>query len=109
LIVDVNWLSRREETAVRSGCGQSVYIGFNNLEKFSALGMFSSAVPRDVETSYAELLEDPSDLNKLDALWIGCGADDFLHDRNLEFGKILTDHGINHTLRMTEGVHNYEA
>ncbi len=91
------------------GGGRAVYIGFNNLEKFSALAMFSGAVPRDFETSYASQLADPSDLNKLDALWIGCGTDDFLHDRNLEFGKILTEHGVNHTLRMTEGVHNYEA
>ena len=91
------------------GGGQTAYIGMNNLERFSALGMFSAAAPRDFETTYAELLADKEDLNSLDAFWIGCGVDDFLYDRNMEFTKTLTDHGINHTLHTSDGVHNYES
>lgn len=91
------------------GGGQTVAIGMNSLEKFSALGMFSAAAPEDFATAYADQLADPAKLNALDAFWIGCGTDDFLHDRNMAFAKVLTDHGVNHTLRMTEGVHNYEA
>lgn len=91
------------------GGGQTVHIGFNNLNKFSALGIFSGAVPQDLSTSYSEQIASVDAFNNLDALWIACGTEDFLYERNMVFGKALTDHGINHTMRMTPGVHNYES
>ncbi len=92
------------------GGGQAVDIGFNNLDKFSVIGGFSGAVPTDFATRFADLLAKPDAVNKkLNLLWFGVGKDDILYQRNLDFGKVLDEKGIKHTLKITEGVHNYES
>jgi enterochelin esterase family protein len=90
------------------GGGQALQIGFGNLDRFSAIGAFSAAVPRDFEERYAGLLADPDELNnKLGLLWIACGEDDFILDRSERLGKILTAHEIEHTYRRTKGAHTW--
>ncbi|MDA0206463.1 MAG: alpha/beta hydrolase-fold protein [Acidobacteria bacterium] len=92
------------------GGGQAINIGFSNLDKFSVVGSFSGAIPGDFETHFASELAKPDLVNRrLALLWIGCGKDDFLHQRNQEFSALLKAKGIKHTLEITEGVHNYEA
>ena len=92
------------------GGGQAINIGFSNLDKFSVIGSFSGAIPGDFETHFASELADSASVNKkLALLWIGCGKDDFLHERNQQFSALLKSKGIEHTLEITEGVHNYEA
>jgi len=92
------------------GGGQAIDIGFSNLDKFSVIGSFSGAVPGDFETRFASELGNSAAMNKkLALLWIGCGKDDFLIERNQDFSKLLKAKGIKHTLEITEGVHNYEA
>ena len=40
-------------------------------------------------------------------LWIGCGKDDFLLERNQKFTSWLKETGIDHTYKVTEGSHNW--
>ncbi|MHC4070306.1 MAG: alpha/beta hydrolase, partial [Planctomycetota bacterium] len=70
------------------GGGQSVTIGLGNLDVFSYVGAFSSAV-RD-EAKYKLLLSDPNSTNaRLELLWVGCGRKDFLFDANTRFLETL--------------------
>jgi len=90
------------------GGGQSLGIGFGNLERFSAIGAFSAAVPRDFEEKFAGLLADSQGLNeKLKLLWIACGEDDFILERSERLEKLLKEHDIEHTYRKTEGAHTW--
>ena len=92
------------------GGGQAITIGLRNLDKFSVIGSFSGAVPRDDQDSTTLLLRDATKINDaLDLFWIGCGRDDFLLERNQNFTKLLSEHGIDHVYRQTEGVHNYHV
>jgi enterochelin esterase-like enzyme len=92
------------------GGGQAITIGLRNLDKFSAIGSFSGAVPSDRDAPVAEILGDAKSVNDvLDLFWIGCGRDDFLLDRNVSFDKLLQDKGIEHQLHVTDGVHNFHV
>jgi enterochelin esterase family protein len=90
------------------GGGQSLTIGFNHLDLFSAVAAFSAAVPGDFETRYAQALGDAKGLNaKLKLLWIGCGKDDSLFARSQKLSEFLKAHDIKHTFRSSEGAHTY--
>lgn len=54
------------------GAAQSLAIGLHNLALFSAIAAFSGGGNRD-EWEKA----DPSQLNKLKVIWLGCGTEDF--------------------------------
>ena len=92
------------------GGGQAITIGLGNLDKFSAIGSFSGAVPRDGAERVSEILGDAKTVNDaLDLFWIGCGRDDFLFERNTTFVAALREKGIDHVFQPTEGVHNYHV
>jgi enterochelin esterase family protein len=101
----------REQRAIAGlsmGGGQAIAIGFRHLDRFSAIGAFSAAVPQDFETQFAGLLAAPGAANaKLKVLWVGCGREDFLFERNAKFAALLTAKGIRNTWRATEGNHTY--
>ena len=90
------------------GGGQSLQIGFERLDLFSALGAFSAAVPNDFETQFKALLENSSETNgKLKLLWMGCGEQDEIFNRTVRLDEILNAHKIHHTFVRLEGRHNY--
>jgi enterochelin esterase-like enzyme len=91
------------------GGGQALQIGLGHLDTFSAVGAFSSAIPRDFENRFKTLLDHPKETNKkLDLLWIGCGRQDTIAFRGSEnLSAVLEKHGIKHTFRPTEGRHTY--
>ena len=90
------------------GGGQSLTIGFNHLDLFSAVAAFSAAVPGDFETRYAPALGDAKGTNaKLKLLWIGCGEQDSLFPRSKKLSEALAEHHIKHTFRATQGAHTY--
>ncbi len=92
------------------GGGQAITIGLDNLDRFSAIGSFSGAVPREGTERLNTILFTPKKVNDaLDLFWIACGRDDFLLDRNEAFTKLLSEKGIQHTYHLTEGVHNYHV
>lgn len=90
------------------GGGHSLQIGLDHLELFSAIGAFSAGVPNNFENRFKSLLDDPDETNaKLKMLWIGCGKEDSLFERNHKLSELLTSHKIHHTFYPTEGRHNY--
>lgn len=90
------------------GGGQSLQIGLTHLDQFSAVGAFSSAIPRNFETKFADLLNHPDQTNKkLNLLWIGCGRQDPGFQGSQNLSKVLDTHQIKHTFHPTEGRHTY--
>ena len=103
--------SGRENRAIvglSMGGGQALQIGLGHLDRFSAVGAFSSAVPGDFADRFKTLLDAPQSTNpKLKLLWLGCGRGDGAFDRNQKLSDLLASHQINHTFYPTEGLHNF--
>jgi len=90
------------------GGGQSLAIGFDHLDLFSAIGAFSAAVPADFETRYADALKHSAETNaKLKLLWFGCGKQDSLFPRSQKLAELFDAHQIKHTFRAIDGFHTY--
>lgn len=88
------------------GGGQSLTIGLNHLDRFGWVGGFSSSVP--AQETVADALQNAEATNqKLKLLWIGCGKDDFLLQRNEAFIALLKEKGIHHEWHLTEGNHSW--
>jgi enterochelin esterase-like enzyme len=100
---------QRAIVGLSMGGGQSLTIGLKNLDRFAWVGGFSSAPPRgEVDKQFADLLQDVSATNgQLKLLWIGCGKDDFLLERNEKFHTWLSEKKINHQYRLTDGGHDW--
>ena len=102
--------ANRAIAGLSMGGGQAIAIGFGHLEMFDAIGAFSAAVPNGFATQFANAVDTPDKVNEqLSLLWIGCGKDDVAVQRSQDLGNLLTGKGIQHTLRITDGVHNFEA
>jgi enterochelin esterase family protein len=90
------------------GGGQAMEIGLTHLDQFSAVGAFSSAIPRDFETRFSSILKNPDDTNKkLKLFWIGCGVQDPAIRGSRNLSELLNKNQIHHTFRETEGRHTY--
>lgn len=91
------------------GGGQSLGIGLSHLDLFQWVGGFSSAAPGgNLQEQFPEL-KDATNAAKPELLWIACGKDDFLLNRNETFIAWLEEHSIKHTWRLTEGSHNWRV
>ena len=91
------------------GGGHALHIGLSNLDRFSAVAAFSSAVPPRFEARFNSLLENPEATNrKLKMLWIGCGRQDPAFERNQKLSELLTSRQIRNTFHATEGLHNFD-
>jgi enterochelin esterase family protein len=96
----------RAITGLSMGGGQSLTIGLGNLDLFGWIGAFSSAVPEG--ENLEKLLTKPQEINnKLKLLWIGCGKNDFLFERNQKFFERLKTDKIKHVAHITEGAHEW--
>jgi len=100
---------QRAVAGLSMGGGQSLTIGLKHLDRFAWIAGFSSATPvGDVDKQLANLLENVSATNEqLKLLWIGCGKEDFLLERNEQFHTWLSDKKINHHYRLTDGGHDW--
>ncbi|MHB8863081.1 MAG: alpha/beta hydrolase-fold protein [Pirellulaceae bacterium] len=100
---------QRAIAGLSMGGGQSLTIGLKNLDRFAWIGGFSSVPPRgDVEGTFAELLQNVAAINdQVKLLWIGCGKEDFLLERNEEFHTWLSEKEIDHTYQRTDGGHDW--
>lgn len=105
----INDAQHRAMAGLSMGGGQTVNIGLANLDKFTWLGAFSSAVRKtDIEDRIDKLFEDPDFVNsRLNLFWIGCGNRDFLFDANKKFIEYLEQKNIKHAARFTEGKHTW--
>jgi len=110
--VERNYRVRRDRgsraiAGLSMGGGQSLLVGLNHLELFAWVGAFSSFAP-DPEQTLASALANGTKTNKrLKLLWIACGKDDFLVDRNKSLDETLTRHGVTHVFKITEGKHQW--
>jgi enterochelin esterase family protein len=93
------------------GGGQSLFVGLRNSDKFQWVAGFSSSVSASSADRFlADLKDRPSEVNEqLSLLWIGCGKDDFLLQRNEEFIQWLKDADIAHSYQVTEGGHQWRV
>ena len=98
--------ANRAIVGLSMGGGQSLTIGLNHVDRFGWVGGFSASVPK-AET-VASALANPGTTNKkLKLLWIGCGKDDFLLQRNEAFLATLTEKNIHHEWHLTDGGHSW--
>lgn len=85
------------------GGWQSLTVGLNALDRFAWIGSFSGAVEPD---AIQKALDDKTGTNeRLKLLWIACGREDFLLERNNRLIDALKEHGINHEWHLTDGSH----
>ena len=88
------------------GGGQALTVGLNHADSFAWVGGFSSGVP--ASETVAAALEAKAGLNrKLKLLWIACGKDDFLLQRNEEFIARLREKNVKHQWELTPGNHSW--
>src|SRR5579883_1472151 len=92
------------------GGGQSLTIGFDHPELFTAVAAFSAAVPADFATRFATTLDHSADTNaQYKLIWIGCGREDSLFPRSEALSKLLADHHVKHVFHPTPGAHTYQV
>lgn len=91
------------------GGGQSLFTGFNNLDKFAWIGSYSAYLTPEVfEKYFAAAAADPEGTNKkLRLLWLGVGKSDFLYQQAAEFDEYLKGKKIEHRSLVTEGGHTW--
>lgn len=92
------------------GGGQSFVIGLRNLDKFSAIGEFSSGLLSDgFDYGKYGIDPDPERINKnLDLLWISCGTLDTRWQGHLALDADLTERGIRHQFDSSEYGHQWQ-
>ncbi len=91
------------------GGGQSLTIGLRHADRFSYVGGFSSATPDKGREQLFDGLLRGSDEAPFRLVWIACGRDDFLFDRNNAFSDWLNEQGIAHTYEITDGGHTWQV
>jgi enterochelin esterase-like enzyme len=95
--------ANRAIAGLSSGGQRALYVGLHHPEKFSWIGSYSSATPREL---IEPVLADAGVLNrKLRWVWIGCGKDDPLFKRVSDFSAWLDEKGLHHIFRPGEGGH----
>lgn len=96
--------NRRSIVGLSMGGGHSLRIGLRHTDKFAWIGAFSAAAPKDetIESAFPNLSDAKPTL-----LWIACGKDDFLLERNQTFVSRLKQDGVPHLYMETDGSHNW--
>jgi len=102
----------REKRAIAGfsrGGGQSLFTGFDNLDKFAWIGSYSAYLTPEVFDKYfASAAADPKGTNKkLRLLWLSVGKSDFLYKQAVEFDDYLKEKKIAHRSLVTEGGHTW--
>lgn len=101
-----NDAANRAIVGLSMGGGQSLTIGLNHSDTFAWVGGFSASVPAGENVASAQ--NDAKATNKkLKLLWIACGKDDFLIQRNEEFITLLKSKNLQHEWHLTEGNHSW--
>jgi enterochelin esterase family protein len=87
------------------GGWQSLTIGLNAVDRFAWIGSFSGAA--DTEAVKGALAGSENTNAKLKLLWIACGREDFLLDRNNTLIDALKAAKVKHEWHLTEGDHSW--
>jgi enterochelin esterase family protein len=98
----------RAVVGLSMGGGQALEIGLRHLDRFSAIGVFSSGIPQRFEERFGDVLGDSKRVNgRLKLFWIGIGTEDGALARNRELRAVLEKRGVRFTGVETEGGHFY--
>jgi enterochelin esterase-like enzyme len=91
------------------GGGQSLFAGFNNLDKFAWIGSYSAYLTPEVcDKFFGSLSANPDATNRqLKLLWLGVGSEDFLYKQAVAFDEYLKENRINHKSLVTGGGHTW--
>ncbi len=107
-----NVSTNRKDRAISGlsmGGGQTISIGFSNMDKFAyILPLSASARNADQNPVLQKNLSDPARVNKdMKLLWIACGTEDGLFTSAKSFSDFLNKKGINNTFFQTRGGHSW--
>ena len=92
----------RSVAGLSMGGGQSFYIAFRNVDKFSSVGIFSSGLigaaaigrePFDAEKEIPGMISQPEKFNKFDVIYLACGEQDNRIEGMKEFKETLDAKG----------------
>ena len=99
----------RAVAGVSMGGDIAMRVFSNHVDKFAAVGLFSAAgAARGVPAEKPATFADAKTFNStVDAFYLACGKQDRLFASSQGLAETLTQLGINHTWRPTEGFHNY--
>ncbi|MCH1438437.1 MAG: esterase [Rubripirellula sp.] len=102
--------AERAIVGLSMGGGQAIHAGLSHPELFEWVGAFSAAAPQgNLQQQHPELAQgiatDANDNRKL--LWIGCGVNDSLLERNRKFVAELTRLAVPHNFEETQGGHSW--
>lgn len=106
--------TKREDTAIAGlsmGGRESLFIGFNRLERFAYIGAFSSA-PGLLGSSGQMPAEDLAvkDGNKMPRLVLLCvGTEDWLISSSQEYHQALINNGVHHLWYTMPGGHDFSV
>ena len=92
------------------GGGHAIYTGFSHPDLFGALGIFSPGLPRDFDTKFQPVLQDPKAFNsKVRLMWIACGDNDTTvqYPRIKAWAETLNQHGIHELFHTYSGAHTW--
>ncbi len=105
----INDSAHRAIAGFSRGGGQSLFVAYSNLDKFSWLSSYSAYLTPEVMDKYfPELAEKPSTLNeKLNLFWFGVGTSDFLYQDVLKHQAYLDAKNVNYEKMFTEGGHTW--
>ena len=98
--------AQRAIAGLSMGGAHSLTVGLGNIGQFGWIGAFSAAPPGK-EISEKLFANVAAANDKLRLLWIACGKDDFLRQRNEEFVAQLKEKEVRHEWRLTEGDHSW--
>ena len=92
------------------GGGHTIYTGFSHPELFSALGIFSPGLPRDFDTKFQSVLQQPKAFNaKVGMVWIACGDNDTTvqYPRIKAWAESIDKQGIRESFHTYSGAHTW--
>ncbi|MEZ6042618.1 MAG: alpha/beta hydrolase-fold protein [Planctomycetaceae bacterium] len=102
----------RSIVGLSMGGGHALDTGLKNIEKFSAIGAFSAAVPQlsndDLIIKYPALAGPSPAANQLQHLWIPIGDKDFLLQRNQSFIEQIRENHVQFDFHLTSGGHEWK-
>jgi enterochelin esterase family protein len=87
------------------GGAEALVVGLNHLDRFSAVGAFSSAVREPYDSRFPHLTSAAND--QLRTLWIACGTSDGLFEGNRKLRDWLTAKQVRLTPIDTPGAHTW--
>ena len=103
--------SHRAIAGLSMGGSQTLSIAFAHLDRFSAIGVFSSGVlfggVDEFEKNHLAALDDANLKKGLKIVWFSTGADDSLLPVSKATVAMLNRHGINATFKESAGAHTW--